>query len=149
MKKDSMTYFAIKFSIIAAILLTIFYFIFPYYALALKYSVGIFSNVTNLRSSNSIFLTFMPYVSLSALILATPKRTIKEKTKFIILIFALFYVIDISFSIIQILLQGTPIKYYHILVVQDFFTIALPIIFWFLLSYKDLGINFESDNKIF
>jgi hypothetical protein len=145
MKKDSMIYFAMKFSIIAAILLAIFYFIFPYYSLALRYSIGIFSNVANLRSSSSVFLTFMPYVSLSALILATPKRTIKEKTKFIILIFALFFIIDFSFSIIQILLQNTPVKYYHILVVQDFFTIALPIVFWFLLSYKDLGINFESE----
>jgi hypothetical protein len=143
MKKDSMIYFGIKFAIIAAILLVIFYFVFPYYALALKSSIGIFSKAANLRSTGDIFLTFMPYVSLSALILATPKRTIKEKAKFIISIFALFFIIDFSFSIIQILLQGTSIKYYQILVVQDFFTIALPIVFWFLLSYKDLGISFE------
>jgi len=138
MKKDSLTYFAIKFSIAAAILLVIFYFVFPYYVIALRDSVGIFSDVTNMRSSSSIFLTFMPYVSLSALILATPKKTLKDKIKFVVLIFALFYVIDVSFAIIQILAQGTAIQYYQILVVQDFFTIALPIVFWFLLDYKDL-----------
>ena len=143
MKKDSLIYFAIKFSVIAAILLVIFYFVFPYYVLALKYSVGIFSDVTNMRSSSSIFLTFMPYVSLTALVLATPKNTVKEKMKFLMLIFALFYIIDVSFSIIQILLQGTSVKYYHILVVQDFFTIALPVVFWFLLDYKDLIIRHD------
>jgi len=138
MKKDSLIYFAIKFSIAAAVLLAIFHFGFPYYRFALRYSVGIFSDVINLHSSSNIFLTSMPYVSLSALILTTPKRTVKDKAKFLILIFALFYFIDIFFSIIQILLQGTFIKYYHILVIQDFLTIALPIVFWFLLDYKDL-----------
>jgi len=137
-KKDSMIYFAVRFCIAAAVLLAIFNFTFPYYRLALKYSIGLFSDVTNLHSSGSIFLTFMPYVSLTALVLATPKNTIKEKMKFLILIFVLFYIIDVSFSIIQIILQGTFIKYYHILVVQDFFTIALPIVIWFLLSYKEL-----------
>jgi len=144
-KKDSITYFAVRFCIAAAILLAIFNFGFPYYRILVKESVGIFSDVTNLRTSERIFLTFMPYVSLSALILATPKRTLKEKIKFVILIFALFYFIDVSFAIIQILSQGTDIQYYYILVVQDFFTIALPIVFWFLLSYKDLSINFESE----
>jgi len=137
-EKHKLINFAIRFSIIAAVLLAIFHFTFPYYRLALNYSVGIFSRAANLHYSSSIFLTFMPYVSLSALILATPKRTAKEKMKFIILIFALFYIIDISFAIIQILSQGTPIKYYHILVVQDFFTIALPIAFWLAFSYKEL-----------
>lgn len=138
MKKDSLVYFAIRFSITAAVLLVIFYFVFPYYTLALRYTIALFSNAVNLRPSEKVFVTVMPYVSLAALILATPKRTVKEKIKFIILIFVSFYFIDIFFSILQILLQGTSIEYYHILVVQDFFTIALPIVFWFMLDYKDL-----------
>jgi hypothetical protein len=138
MKKDSLIYFAIKFSIAAAVLLVIFNFTFPYYRLALDYTVGLFFKATNLHPSDKIFLTFMPYVSLSALILSTPKRTVKEKLKFLVSIFALFYFIDIFFAIVQVLVQGTAIKYYHILVVQDFFTIALPIVFWFILDYKNL-----------
>lgn len=143
MGKHDVIYFAVKFSIAAAVLLTIFYFIFPYYRGALRYSIGIFFDITKLQPSNNLFLTSMPYVSLSALIVATPKRTAKEKIMFIILIFALFYIIDISFLIIQILAQGTFIQYYHILVVQDFLTIALPIVFWFLLDYKDLIVYSE------
>lgn len=143
MKRYELINFAIKFSLAAAVLLTIFYFVFPYYRTALRYSIGIFYDVTKLQSTNSILLTFMPYVSLSALIIATPKRTAKEKIKFIILVFALFYIIDFSFLIIQILSQGTSIQYYHILVVQDFLTIALPIVFWFLLDYKDLIVQHE------
>jgi len=138
MKKDSLAYFAIKFSIAAAALLVIFNFTFPYYRFILDYTVSLFFKAANLHPSDKIFLTFMPYVSLSALILSTPKRTVKEKLKFLVSIFALFYFIDIFFAIVQVLAQGTAIKYYHILVVQDFFTIALPIVFWFLLDYKNL-----------
>jgi hypothetical protein len=136
--KNELIYFAIKFCVIAAVLLAIFNFAFPYYRDFVKNSVGLFSDVTSLHTSDRIYLTFMPYVSLSALVLATPRRSKKDKAKFMALIFALFYLIDVSFSILQIILQGTPIKYYHILVVQDFFTIALPIVIWFLLYYKDL-----------
>jgi len=143
MKRYELINFAIKFSLAAAVLLAIFYFVFPYYRIVLRYSIGIFYDVTKLQSTNSIFLTFMPYVSLSALIIATPKRTVKEKVKFIVLVFALFYIIDISFLMIQILSQGTSIQYYHILVVQDFFTLALPIVLWFLLDYKDLIVQHE------
>jgi len=138
MKKDSLIYFAIKFSIAAAVLLVIFNFTFPYYRFILDYTVSLFFKAANLHPSDKIFLTFMPYVSLSALILSTPKRTVKEKLKFLVSIFALFYFIDIFFAIVQVLVQGTAIKYYHILVVQDFFTIALPIVFWFILDYKNL-----------
>jgi hypothetical protein len=137
-KKYNLIRFALKFAVIAAVLLAVFYFVFPYYRLVLGYVVGIFYDVTKLRSSERIFLTFMPYVSLTALILATPKRNFKEKIKFIALTFVLFYIIDIFFLIVQILLQGTSIKYYHILIVQDFLTIALPIAIWFLLDYKEL-----------
>lgn len=145
MKKDGLLYFALKFSIIALVLLAIFYFVFPYYRLALRYSIGVFYKVTSLQPSSKIFIVVMPYVSLSALILATPKRTTREKIKFMLFIFALFYIIDFLFIIIQILSEGTTIQYYHILVAQDFFTIALPIVIWFLLYSKDLGINFESE----
>jgi hypothetical protein len=98
----------------------------------------LFSDATNLHTSDRIYLTFMPYVSLTALVLATPNRKMKEKAKFIAAIFALFYVIDMSFSVVQILLQDTGIMYYHVLLVQDFLTIALPIVIWFLLYHKDL-----------
>ncbi|MBS3052036.1 MAG: hypothetical protein J4428_01535 [Candidatus Aenigmarchaeota archaeon] len=138
MEKYNLIRFAVKFSLITAILLVIFHFTFPYYRLALNYTIGVFSHITNLQISSRIILTFMPYVSLSALILATPKKTVKEKIKFVVLIFALFYLIDISFAIIQILLQNTPIKYYHVLVVQNFFTISLPIIFWFVFDRSDI-----------
>ena len=138
MEKYNLIRFAVKFSLITAILLVIFHFTFPYYRLALNYTIGVFSHITNLQISIKIILTFMPYVSLSALILATPKKTVKEKIKFVVLIFALFYLIYISFAIIQILLQNTPIKYYHVLVVQNFFTISLPIIFWFVFDRSDI-----------
>lgn len=141
MKKDSLVYFGIKFALIAAILLAIFNFTFPYYKLLLRDSIGIFFNASNIQTSNRIVLTTMPYISLSALILATPKIKIGEKIKFIVLIFILFYLIDISFALAQVFLQSTSIKYYQILVVQDFFTISLPIVFWFLLSYKDFFTN--------
>ena len=65
----------------AAVLLAAFDLAFPYYRQFLKDSIGLFSDVTDLHTSESIHLTFMPYVSLSALILATPRRTMKEKAK--------------------------------------------------------------------
>lgn len=148
MKKDSLIYFALKFSVIAAVLLLAFYFVFPYYRQVLIYSIRVFFNAKDVQPSTKVFITVMPYVSLSALILATPKRTAREKIKFIVLIFVLFYFIDVFFSILQIFLQNTSIKYYHILTVQDFFTISLPIVFWFLFSYKDLIFIEEKKEKI-
>ena len=136
--KNDMLPFAMKFCIAAAVLLAVFDLAFPYYRQFLKDSVGLFSDVTNLHTSERIYLTFMPYVSLSALILATPRRTMKERAKFLAAMLVLFYFIDVSFSVLQIVLKGTAIKYYHILVVQDFFTIALPIVFWFSLYHRDL-----------
>ena len=136
--KNDMLPFAVKFCVAAAVLLAAFDLAFPYYMQLVKDSIGLFSDVTNLHTSERIYLTFMPYVSLSALIIATPKRTMKEKAKFLAAMLALFYFIDVSFSVLQIVLAGTAIKYYHILVVQDFFTIALPIVFWFSLYHRDL-----------
>lgn len=146
MKKDSLVYFALKFALIAAVLLAIFNFIFPYYRLLLRDSVRMFFN-SDVQFSSRIVLTTMPYISLSALVLATPKVKAREKIKFIVLIFILFYFIDISFALAQVFLQNTSIKYYHVLVVQDFFTISLPIVFWFLLSYKDFGMYFDQEKK--
>lgn len=138
MEKNSLVYFALRFSVIAAVLLAIFYFSFPYYRALLRYSVSIFSKATDIQLSNNIFLTSMPYVSLSALVLATPKRTVKNKIKFLVLIFLLFFIIDFSFAVVQVLLQGTSIKQYHIVVMQDFFTISLPIVLWLIFSYKEI-----------
>jgi hypothetical protein len=72
-------------------------------------------------------LDFMPYVSLSALILATPKKNMKEKLKIILVAFVLFFFIDVVFSIVQILL---PSYSKEILLVQELLVISLPIIIW-------------------
>jgi hypothetical protein len=136
--KDSLIYFAVKFCIAAAVLLAVFNFVFPYYRALLNASIGLITSAANLQISQNIFLTFMPYVSLSALVVSAPKRSTKEKAKFITLIFALFYLIDVSFSIVQVFAQGTPIRYYHVLLVQDFFAIALPVVIWVLIQSKNL-----------
>ena len=131
--KDGLPLFALKFAAIAAILLLVFHFVFPYYRMLLMAVAGALSDAADVRTPGMILLTFMPYVSLSALILATPKRTKKEKTKFILLMFGLFFLIDISFSIAQIFVQSGAIP-----VFQEYFTIAMPIVIWFLMDHKNL-----------
>lgn len=131
MKKDSLTYFAIKFAIIAAVLLVVFHFTFPYYKNLVTKTLLLFLHATKIEYSKAS-LVFMPFVSLFALILATPKTTVKYKIKSLLLVFFVFFFIDVSFSIIQVVLQGS-VDSGWILVVQDFFVIASPVVLWLLL----------------
>ncbi|MFH0832876.1 MAG: hypothetical protein V1900_04105 [Candidatus Aenigmatarchaeota archaeon] len=134
LKKDSLTYFALKFAVIAALLLGIFHVLFPYYLILVMKILTIFSKGFNIHYSG-VSILIMPFVSLFALILATPKRTVKDKIKYLVLTFFLFFIIDVSSSIIQLL---TPsVNHDIVLLFQGFFTIAMPIVVWFLFSHND------------
>jgi len=134
MKKDSLEYFAIKFCVIAAVLLVIFHFTFPFYKNLVGDVLKLFSSTVKIEYRKAS-LVFMPFVSLFALILSTPKQTIKYRIKSLLIVFAVFFFIDVSFSILQIVLYGF-VDVGWILVVQDFFVIASPVVLWLILFNK-------------
>lgn len=141
--KNELVRFALMFSILIMIFLVIFYFTFPYYRVALRYVVdGLFGLVgMDVQYPERVMLDFMPYVSLSALILATPKRALKEKIKFVILVSILFFFIDVMFSILQI---SFSVYGSQILLVQEFLVISLPIVFWWYFSHSVFSLeNFK------
>ena len=139
--KSELVRFAIMFSVLVVLLLVIFYFIFPYYRIGLKYVVlGLFSLFGIKANMQSVMLDYMPYVSLSALVLATPRKGLKEKLKTIMFASIFFFFIDIIFSIIQI---SIPTYSKDILLIQELLVISLPIIIWWYFAH----LIFKNENN--
>jgi hypothetical protein len=87
---------------------------------------------------SKISLVIMPYVSISAIALSTTKKTIKQRTMFVLILFGLFYLTDIVFALFHLYLQDTILTKSHILLVQDLLTIAIPVLSWFYFYFDDL-----------
>ena len=131
MESRELVKFAMYFVIIATALFAAFIFIFPYYRLLLQDIVKIFAAGVNLPEK--ISLTFMPFVAVTALVLATPKQSLKMKIKYAALIVAIFFLIDVGFSFAQIF---TKLDAKNLLLLQDLLSLMLPIMFWFALNRK-------------
>jgi hypothetical protein len=139
--------FALKFTIAAGISLVILYFLFPFYRSFLGYSVGFLYHLANIKSPISNAPLFvMPFVVVSSLALATPNKGLWGKTKFLLLTYVSFYLIDIFFISLQVFFNAYSAQ---ILVAQDFFTLFGPTTIWLSFSYKSIGIFFEkNENEI-
>jgi len=127
--KNELAWFALMFCVVTVVLLVVFYFVFPYYRIGLRYAVdGLFAVLgVRVRYPQSVMLDFMPYVSLTALILATPRKNLRPKIKIIIAASLLFFFVDIVFSILQILVSAYAKE---ILLVQELLVLSLPIVVW-------------------
>ena len=136
-KNNELLSFALKFILISGILLPVFYLIYPFYENVLRSILPVFSSIAYVTHPSRILVVTMPFVILSALILSMPKGTLFRKSKFLLLGYIVFFLVDVSFLFLQISL---PSLENQILLVDDFFTIFLPIIFWWLLSYKDFNV---------
>lgn len=127
--------FASKFLLLISLFVVVFYFVFPYYRIGLRRIVDLLFGLVGVevQYSESVKLGFMPYVSLSALILATPRKGLKEKLIVIMFSSLLFFFIDIVFSILQISFASVG---QSILLFQELLIISLPIIIWWYFSYS-------------
>ncbi len=135
--RDSFAWIVVKFCLAAAILLAIFHFTVPFYRQALDYGIGAVAKASNLQSSN-VTLAVMPYVSLLALIIALPGKAAREKVKLAVLVLVLFYLVDITFAVLQISLQSTFVKSYYLMSAQDFLNLSLPVVFFYVLYHDKL-----------
>jgi hypothetical protein len=140
MNDREMIKFGVYFLVAATVLFVIFNFVFPYYRMGLEDAIKFL--VGSSQISGKVTLTYMPFVAVIALILATPKQSLKIKAKYVFMILVLFFAIDVGFSIAQVLIPAAVIQTYQLLLMQDFLTLLLPIVFWIALNRKVLFEDF-------
>jgi hypothetical protein len=127
--KGKLAPFALRFLISLAVLIPIFYLLFPYYRILLRTVVGALSGILLPFSSYTpnFQLDYMPFVSMASLIVATPNRGWKRKSLLLSKVLILFFLIDCVFSLLHISLSKSSVE---LLLIQELIIIALPIAIW-------------------
>ena len=138
LNEPGLWYFFTRFVISSLMLVTLFNLTFPYYRSLLLGSVRLLTRASQ-EDMARVSLVIMPYVSISAIALSTARRTAKERLVFVIVLFALFYLTDIMFALVHLYLQDIILTKSQILLVQDFLTIAIPVVSWAYFYFDDLS----------
>lgn len=132
--------FFIRFLLSSLLLIVLFNFTFPLYRSFLIDSIQLLTRASQ-EEMSKVSLVIMPYVSISAIAVSTTKKPVKQRLVFVAVLFAFFYIIDMSFAVLHLSLQDTVLTKSQILLAQDLLNVAFPVIAWVYIYFDEMPIR--------
>lgn len=139
----------IEYIVVASIIYIIFYYGEGYYISFLREGMSeyyyLFKNTFGLKPPQHIISDILLIQALSffTLTFITPRISFLRKMKFLLIGIVVFFASDLLFVILDLTFQSSEM---YILVIADFFKLALPFLLWFIFSYNYLPFSSQEQN---